>query len=129
MESLVFFDQQLFFFINHLPHTALFNFIGLGLSAIGTAGIVWFVLGIFFFIKRGKKDFSLLAGLIFSGISSYIISEKLLKPLFGRIRPIPEMGAIVLGGRTHDFSFPSGHATIALAGAVVLSNMKPIWHL
>ena len=37
------------------------------------------------------------------------------------------MGAILVGNQSTDPSFPSGHATIAFAMAVVLSRKEPKW--
>lgn len=126
--SLLSFDQSLFLFINHLPHTPLTNALGLLLSGVGTAGIIWFLLGLFLFFREEKKDHWFFAPLFLAGGLSWFIVEVILKPLVARSRPGLELGAIFVGSTTNDsYSFPSGHATIAFAMAVVLSKKEPKW--
>lgn len=127
MNDLLSLDQQLFLFLNHLPHNEILNFLGLALSGVGTLGIIWFVLGIFFFIKEEKKNHWLFAPLVLAGLGTLLLADGILKPLIARLRPTVEMGAIILGNASSDYSFPSGHATMAFAGAVVLSHTEPKW--
>lgn len=128
MEGFLRLDTQVFLLINHLPHNALFNAVGLGLSAIGTAGIVWLFIAGVFFVFEEKKDHFIFAPLLLTGATSWILVEKILKPLITRPRPTAQMGAIILGlNLTDSYSFPSGHATIAWALAGVLANKEPKW--
>ncbi len=127
MDKLLALDTSLFFLLNYLPHTAFFDLVGTFFSGIGTAGIVWFVLGAILLWKEEKKDPTLLAPLLMAGSVSWAVVEVVLKPLVGRLRPIAQFGAIVVGGDNGGFSFPSGHATIAFAMAVVLSTKEPKW--
>ncbi len=127
MEKLIALDSSFFLFLNHLPHNTLFDAIGKLFSGIGTAGAVWFLLGIYFILRQEKKDHWFLAPLIIAGTLSWIITEGILKPMVARLRPAVEMGAIVIGSANEGFSFPSGHATIAWAMAVVLSHKEPKW--
>lgn len=120
-------DYQLFFFINHLPHLDIFNLFFLILSGVGTAGIIWFILGILIFIKAEKKDISFIATIFLAGALSWLITEIFLKNLFARVRPSLEMGAIIVGKSnwtTDSFSMPSGHATIAWAIAIILAKKE-----
>lgn len=125
MELLLSFDQDLFFFLNHLPHNALLDALGTGLSAIGTAGVIWLALGIILFLREEKKDHWFFAPIFVSAGASWILVEKIIKPLIARPRPTTEMGAIILGINLTDYSFPSGHATIAWALATVLAHKEP----
>lgn len=127
MDAILRFDSTLFLFLNHLPHNALFNTFGIGLSAIGTAGIVWLALGVILFLREEKKDHLFFAPILLSAVTSWLLVEKIIKPLVARPRPTLEMGAIILGLDLADYSFPSGHATIAWALAVVLSRKEPKW--
>lgn len=127
MELLLTLDHQLFFFINHLPHTVLLNALGVGLSAIGAAGIIWLILGVILFIREEKRDHLFFAPILASAAASWVLVEKIIKPFIARPRPTLEMGAIILGNNLADYSFPSGHATIAFAMAVVLSRKEPKW--
>ena len=141
LSSLLSLDESLFLSINHLPHTELTNALGLLLSGVGTAGIIWFLLGLFLFFREEKKDLPAMASpkawqaghwfffsIVFAGGFSWFIVEVVLKPLAARSRPGLELGAILVGSTTNDsYSFPSGHATIAFAMAVVLSRKEPKW--
>lgn len=121
MEQLLLLDQQLFLFINQLPHIAFTDGLAKFFSLIGSAGLVWFVLGGILFLKEEKKHPLFFAPIIIAGGVSYILVEWVLKLLVGRLRPTIEMGAIIVGNAKTDFSFPSGHATIAFAMATILS--------
>ena len=126
--SLLSLDESLFLSINHLPHTPLTNALGLLLSGVGAAGIIWFLLGLFLFFREEKKDHWFFAPLFLAGGFSWFIVEVVLKPLAARSRPGLELGAIIVGSSLNDsYSFPSGHATIAFAMAVVLSKKEPKW--
>lgn len=127
METLLAMDRQVFFLINGSYHASIFDWTAILLSGVGTAGIIWFILGIALFLRGEKRDKWFFAPFFLTGGLSYIVSEILLKPLVGRIRPSVEMGAIVVGNQSTDPSFPSGHATIAFAMAVVLANKEPKW--
>lgn len=119
------FDQQIFLYINHLPHGGISDTLAKLLSGIGTAGVVWFVIGIVLFLREEKKHPLFFAPIIAAGGVSWALVELVIKPLVARPRPTLEMGAIIVGGLKNDFSFPSGHATIAFAMAAVLSLYEP----
>lgn len=127
METLLALDQKLFFLINGSYHASLPNWTALLLSGAGTAGIIWFILGIALFLREEKRDTWFFAPFLLTGGLSYFVSEISLKPLVGRIRPTVDMGAVIVGNQSTDPSFPSGHATIAFAMAVVLANKEPKW--
>ncbi|MDP1723065.1 MAG: phosphatase PAP2 family protein [Candidatus Gottesmanbacteria bacterium] len=127
MDRVLAFDQWLFLFLNHLPHTGLSNLLALTLSGVGTAGIIWFIMTAILFLKEQKKDHRFFLPFVLSGGTSWAVVELVLKPLFGRIRPTELMGAIIVGSGSDGFSFPSGHATIAFAMATVLAHKEPKW--
>lgn len=127
MNTLLALDQQLFLWINHLPHERLFNLFGQFLSGIGMLGIIWFILGAWLFFKEEKKDRGFWLPILFAGSGSWLVTEAILKPLVNRLRPAVEMGAIIIGSPARDASFPSGHATIAFAMAAVMSKKEPRW--
>ena len=117
--SLVWLDQQLFLFLQRLPHLPLFDFLALALSGVGTAGFIWFVIGVVIFAREEKKDhwFFLPLGVAF--LVGWLAVEEVFKPFFGRMRP--------LGASLDGFSFPSGHATIAWALARILAWEEKRW--
>jgi len=110
-------DRQLFFVVNGSYHTPVLDTLALVLSGVGTAGIIWFLIAVILFMREEKKDHWFFASVGLAGGASFIIVELMLKPLVGRMRPDGSEG----------FSFPSGHATIAFAMAVVLSQKEPKW--
>ncbi|MFZ5844943.1 MAG: phosphatase PAP2 family protein [Patescibacteria group bacterium] len=112
--SLVWLDQQLFLFLNHLPHPPLFDFLALALSGAGTAGFIWFIIGVVIFAREEKKDHWFFLPLVLAFLVGWLAVEEIFKPFFGRLRP--------LGANTDGFSFPSGHATIAWALAKILAG-------
>ncbi|MBI5619978.1 phosphatase PAP2 family protein [Candidatus Gottesmanbacteria bacterium] len=127
MQTLLALDQSLFLFLNHLPHPAWADSLAIALSGVGTAGLVWFVIGVWLFLREEKKDRWFFAPLVLAGAASWLLVEQILKPWAARSRPALEAGAVIVGDGRTDFSFPSGHATIAWAMAVVLSNKEPKW--
>jgi len=127
MNQLIILDTSLFLSINHLLHNELLDALAKFISGIGTAGIIWFILGVYVILKEEKRDHWFFAPLLFAGVASWLIVEVFIKPMIGRLRPTAEMGAIIVGAGNDGFSFPSGHATIAFAMAVVLSQKEPKW--
>lgn len=122
------FDDQLFFLINHLPHNAVLDALFLTLSGVGTAGIIWFLLAVWLFVREEKKDHWFFAPLLSAGAVSWLFVEQILKPLIARPRPAEYVGAIILEAASNgSFSFPSGHATIAWALAPILAEKEPRW--
>lgn len=127
MNALVSIDQQFFLFINHVPHLLVADEIAKFFSFIGSAGLVWFFFGMLLFLKEERKHPLFFVPIIVAGGVSWLLVEIIIKPLVGRMRPTIDMGAIIVGSMKHDPSFPSGHATIAWAMAIVLSTYEPRW--
>lgn len=121
------FDDRLFLFINHMPHTVVFDSIALTLSGLGTAGIIWFLLALWIFVREEHKDHWFFMPVIAAGITSWGLVELLLKPLIARSRPGDIIGAWRVINDPASFSFPSSHATIAFAMAGILSSYEPRW--
>lgn len=115
MNSLLFLDQQLFLLTSHLPHNELFNTLALMFSGVGSLGAIWFFLGGLLFLREEKRDHWFFLPLFLAGSVSWLLVELFIKPLVARLRPDGSDG----------FSFPSGHATIAFACAVVLAKKEP----
>lgn len=118
-------DVALFTFINHLPHPAWADTLALVLSGNGWMIIFWALLAGMVFAREEIKDRLFF---IWSGgtvLVSWILSELVLKTLFHRIRPTMEIGARIVGTPAEWYSFPSSHATVAFAVAVLLSRYEP----
>ena len=125
-------DTQMTFFLSSiLPHFPLFDSIFRTLSFEGATTIMWIavVLIVFcweFYIRNNKYVFlaqltklaiTLAVTIVIAGGSVHY----LLKPIFQRVRPYVQY-QISAPYCPKDFSFPSGHATVAFAGAYILSK-------
>ena len=124
MEFLYGLDTTVFFFVNHLGHNIVSDGAAKFLSGVGTAGIIWFVFGVVLFLLEEKKDHWFVLQLFVSAGAAGLVTS-VLKHVVARYRPSPEMGAIIVSAARDLYSFPSGHATLAFAGAVVLSAKEP----
>lgn len=118
-------DSRIYLFINHLPHTPVSDAIALVLSGCGNAWIFW---ALFFFLMLlwiWKKQywFPLLFGTTI-GIT-YVFSEVFLKNIIRRMRPSMVLDAVMVHMSPLDYSFPSTHAAVAFAVAVLLSEKRP----
>lgn len=128
MDLLYRIDTHLFTLINHLPHTPLSDAVALALSGAGSAGIIWFILSAILFLREEKKNHWFFLPIGLAGAITGVVVNLILKPLVARARPDKLVGAIVVGeSLIRDFSFPSGHATMSFAAAVVLSRTEPKW--
>ena len=117
--------------INHLPHNFfLDSFFGF-MTAIGFMGLIWLMIALVLnlYYRKGMKN--LFKELILAEIFYFFLVELLLKNLSARLRPqfiLPRtiLPFDLLQGKPFDlsqsFSFPSGHATIAFAGAYILGK-------
>lgn len=118
-------DTAVFYAINHLPHGWFSDgFFGM-LSGLGDSGFIWFIIGIWFILREEKRDKHFFLPLGVAGLLSWFFSEVLLKSIVARIRPSNILEHVVSVGFPNGYSFPSSHATLAFALAVVLAYKKP----
>jgi undecaprenyl-diphosphatase len=117
-------DWQLFILINHLPHTPFSDWAALAVSGIGAYGIVWMVIAAALFIVKERRHPLYFLPIASAIVASYIASAFILKPFFGRLRPDPSLGALIVDIVNHGYSFPSVHAALAFTGAVVISTYE-----
>lgn len=115
MQIIFGFDQQVFLFINHLPHSALLDQIALFFSAVGSWGAVWIGIAILLFFREEKRDHWFFLPAVLVSIGG-LLSEFILKVLFARPRPTDLLST---------YSFPSTHAVLAFAFAYILSREEP----
>lgn len=125
METLLALDTRLFHFINSTYHGPVFDGVALVLSGVGSAGIIWFVSGVILFLKEEKKDHRFFVPIVLAGAMSFVLIELLVKFVVSRPRPTEEMGAIIIDRSASWYSFPSSHAAISWAMAVVLTSYEP----
>ncbi|MBI2616526.1 phosphatase PAP2 family protein [Candidatus Gottesmanbacteria bacterium] len=96
-------------FINP-PFTLFFRF----LSGVGTWGVIWVVIAGILLLFEEIEDKKIFDALIVAFFGSITGGEFLLKNLFQRLRPEASF--------LQTYSFPSTHATLAFAGAYILSQ-------
>jgi len=127
MDILLTTDHQLFLAINHLPHTLITDWLALIISGVGVGGLIWFLLAVVLFVREETKDHRFFVPILATLGICWIFVELILKYIVSRERPTPDIGAVIVGNGTGWFSFPSSHATVAFAMAIVLSRYEPRW--
>ena len=93
-------------------------------SALGSAGFIWWITALITMVFPGKRAaaFRLLLAVLFT----WMVNEYALKPLVDRPRPFAvDQTLTVIDARPTTSAFPSGHAAMAVAGAVAGSRMLP----
>ena len=119
-------DANLFLAINHLPHTRALNGFFYTLTTIFNIVAPWYgELGIMALRDRKNAKHILRESFLPLLITS-TLTELVIKPYFRRRRPfISIIQAIVIGKKPGTWSFPSGHAAAAFAGAWLLNHQSP----
>ena len=132
MNPLLAHDYQLFLWINHLPHAVLPDALAMTFSGLGASILLWALTGLWLFFHEEREGKHVFWRVFIAAALGGILVETILKPIIGRVRPSVDMGALVIAPASGN-SFPSGHATISWALAVVLSSVErvytPIWYL
>lgn len=118
-------DASLFAWVQALPHPQWLNMLMVAITTAGLRGAVWLALGVVLAVQRpdGRDGLWRLAlALALTGIAVDIF----IKPTVARERPAARAAVVeqVLD-RPATFSFPSGHAAEAAAGAFALSRFWP----
>jgi undecaprenyl-diphosphatase len=94
-------------------------------SLAGQAGFIWVVIGLFATGQR-RSLAPQLWQLVLAIALCYFVVDEVLKPSIARARPFDVLDAVrVVGYRPRTYSFPSGHAASACAGAFIVSLMLP----
>jgi undecaprenyl-diphosphatase len=93
-------------------------------SALGAAGFIWWVTALISMVfpeKRAAAWRMLLVVFV-----TWALADFALKPLFDRDRPFEtDPGITVIDAMPRSRSLPSGHAAMAVAGAIAGSRMIP----
>jgi undecaprenyl-diphosphatase len=118
-------DARIYEFINGLPHSEYGDrYIGL-LSDLGE-GAGWAFAGLWLAWLDGRRGrHAAVASTAAAALATWI-AQSLLKPHFRRNRPwFTREAAGVVGTKTPDHSFPSGHAAASFAAATALATFYP----
>jgi undecaprenyl-diphosphatase len=123
-------DANLFLAINHLPHTRILNGLFYGLTLAFQGVTAWFVETGVAALRHRRHAKGILQEVALPLILTGGLVELVIKPFFKRRRPfITIIQAIVIGKKPGTWSFPSGHAAGAFAGAWLLNNKFPKFSL
>lgn len=114
------------FIFNLIPHTVFFDRLFSFLSLIGTSLILWTIIMVFLFIHRKRDKGKLFLYFTISFAVTAVLVNIVLKNISHRTRPLPVPQAQHIPYTCPtDYSFPSGHASAAFAGAVILARFDP----
>lgn len=119
-------DANIFLAINHLPHTRLLNGFFYTLTTLFNVVAPWYgEMGIMALRDR-KRAGDIIRESFLPLLLTSSLTEMVIKPYFRRKRPfIAIIQAIVIGKKPGTWSFPSGHAAAAFAGAWLLNHQRP----
>ncbi len=99
----------------HGPMATYSHFLGLGLLALTLLASWWWS-------RRSPAASRAVAGVLWAAggtVVAWVVAHYVLKPVVAEPRPYLALAHVeVLLSRTHGYSFPSGHATVA--GAVIV---------
>ncbi len=127
LHSIAQFDQQITSFISSLfPHNAFFDFFFSFLSLQGLTIIIWILLFAFFTFRERfdntHKEF--IIAFLVSFLTTGFLVNIVIKNIVMRERPwVANQIADTIC--PEDFSFPSGHASGAFAGAIIFAHFDP----
>jgi len=117
-------DEKIFLILYSLPHPSIINVVVSVVSALGSYGAVWFLIGAFLYLKKNKnfKKRDFLVFLI--GMLGVYFLVFVLQNFFGRLRPYETINTVVYLGFVEPggFSFPSFHATSSFFAASFISR-------
>lgn len=122
-------DARLFIFINnHSPRTAHTNAFFHHLSYIFNGGWAWIVGAALFWPFYPHRAISIIKQISLPIWVAGLVVEGPVKKYFRRRRPfINIVRSIVVGKKPGNWSFPSGHAAAAFAGARMMARCLPRW--
>lgn len=91
-------------------------------SALGDFGLLWVIFALLRALRGGRdNERAALRGIAATGVESFLVNV-LLKSVFRRKRPMEQVDHPLPLRQPLTSSFPSGHATAAFCGAVILSE-------
>jgi undecaprenyl-diphosphatase len=93
-------------------------------SALGAGGFIWWVTALISMVFPDKRAAAW--RLLLAVMLSWCVTDLILKPLVARPRPFKvDTSITIIDAQPTTAAFPSGHAAMAVAGAVAGSRMIP----
>jgi undecaprenyl-diphosphatase len=118
------FDRRVFDAIHGLPHSPVSDrYISL-VSDLGE-GMGWVAAGIGLAWLGGPKGRRAGIATALASLGTTYTVQRMVKPIFRRRRPFVNREMLVVGIRTGDASFPSGHTASSFAAATALATFYP----
>jgi undecaprenyl-diphosphatase len=118
-------DRRLYGMIHGLPHSALTDRYVTTLSDLGE-GLGWVAAGAAVAWLGGPKGRRAGIAMTVASLGTTYLVQRLVKPVFRRRRPhAGRDNSAVVGIRTTDPSFPSGHAASSFAAATATAVFYP----
>ena len=106
-------------------HHPIADAVMVGLSAIGRVGAIWIAIALAL-VVRDRRRIRAVAVVFAAQALAFVATDLVVKPIVARARPF-EASVLtrVIDRRPLTYSFPSGHAATAFAGAATLSWIWP----
>ena len=118
------FDRKLYAMIHGLPHSPVGDRYVAILSDLGE-GLGWVAAGAALGWLGGPKGRRAGAAAAVASLGTTYLVQRIIKPVFKRNRPFVGRDILVVGIRTTDASFPSGHSASSFAAATALAAFYP----
>ena len=114
MEALLRLDGAIVLWIQNTLRTPALSALLCPFTKMGHAGILWIAVSLLLLIPKRTRRAGILA--LGSMLLGFLVSNVLIKPLVGRVRPwLVVEGLTALVAERDPASFPSGHAACAFA--------------
>ncbi len=118
-------DRRLYRMIHGLPHSRLSDRYVTTLSDLGE-GLGWVAAGAALAWLGGPKGRRAGLAMTVASLGTTYLVQRLVKPVFRRKRPhFARDELVVIGMRTTDASFPSGHSASSFAAATATAAFYP----
>lgn len=117
-------DTSLFYLINHGMAQPWLDSLMWWLSLLGWGPGIWGIGGLLLLIWPGMpRRIRAIGAALFFVTFIGLLTEYGIKPLVGRLRPSAVLADARVLFESGNYSFPSGHATVAFAAAAVIWRM------
>ena len=117
-------DRRLYRLIHGLPHSPTGDKYVTTLSDLGE-GLGWVAAGVAMAWMGGSRGRRAGVATAIASLGTTYVVQRMLKPVFRRKRPWVDRDVLVVGIRTTDASFPSGHSASSFAAATAVATFYP----